>query len=250
MKQFFKFLGLFYTVFLLSNCSSLPEPLSEQNLQNKYSETANWLILESKTETPTTGIIFYPGGLVDPHAYLDWLDKLISSNQKLLIVTVRMPANLAVLNAEGGIKVINNYPNISRWIIAGHSLGGTMAAQLISNHENDLYGLILLASYPANDALKSWEGAVLSVHASNDGLSTASDIELHKTDLPTATTMNAITDFHLPLQRKTHYFKIMGGNHAQFGNYGVQKNDSVASISREEQQNQVIGVISHFIENL
>ena len=161
-----------------------------------------------------------------------------------------MPVNLAVLNAEGGMRVIEKYPEITNWVVAGHSLGGTMAAQLISKHVNDFRGLILLASYPANDALKNWNGAVLSVHASNDGLSTVSDIEGHKTDLPTAIVMNNITDFQSPLQGKTHYFEIEGGNHAQFGNYGIQKNDSVATITREEQQNRVIEVITNFIDNL
>jgi len=250
MNGLFKNIGLFLGVLFLSNCSSLAEPLAELNIGNKYSETADWLILESQTEAPTTGIIFYPGALVDPHAYLSWLDKLINSNKKLLIVTVKMPANLAVLNSQGGMKVIKNYPEITRWIVAGHSLGGTMAAQLISKHPDKFKGLIFLASYPANNTLKNWNGAILSIHASNDGLSTVSDIEKHKTDLSTATVMNSITDFHLPLQNKTHYFEIMGGNHAQFGSYGVQKNDFVATISKEDQQNQVIGIITHFIENL
>ena len=40
---------------------------------------------------------------------------------------------------------------------------------------------------------------------------------------------------------------ISGGNHAQFGNYGVQKGDGTASISADEQQAQTTLAISNMI---
>lgn len=40
---------------------------------------------------------------------------------------------------------------------------------------------------------------------------------------------------------------IPGGNHAQFGNYGVQKGDGTASISAEEQQVQTALAISNMV---
>lgn len=42
---------------------------------------------------------------------------------------------------------------------------------------------------------------------------------------------------------------IKGGNHAQFGDYGVQKGDGVASISRGEQQNQTVEAIYKMIRD-
>ena len=41
---------------------------------------------------------------------------------------------------------------------------------------------------------------------------------------------------------------IKGGNHANFGNYGHQKGDAKATISRKEQQNQTVKAINNFIE--
>jgi hypothetical protein len=98
--------------------------------------------------------------------------------------------------------------------------------------------------------LKTWNGAILSVHASKDGLSTVAKIEQYKAYLPTAKVMSSDNDFELPLQAKTHYYEIMGGNHAQFGNYGVQAGDSTATTSVSAQQAQLINVVQHFISKL
>ena len=91
---------------------------------------------------------------------------------------------------------------------------------------------------------------MLSVHASNDGLSTPADIEAHKAELPAEVIMTDMTTFSLPLQSKSHYYEIQGGNHAQFGNYGVQDKDSVATITRESQQNRLVTIIKNFISAL
>jgi len=238
-------------VLLLGACSYLPElTLNETNIQNKLSETSDRIVLESASGNATSALIFYPGGLVDPHVYLEWQDKLVTENQDLMIITVKMPANLAVLGINNGLKVMEDYPEINNWYVGGHSLGGTMGAELIAGSPDKFKALIFIASYPANDKLKNWDGAALSIHASNDGLSTPADIEAHKADLPAAFVMNDMTNFNLPLQSKTHYYEIQGGNHGQFGNYGVQDKDSVAFISRADQQTQLVTVINNFISAL
>ena len=47
---------------------------------------------------------------------------------------------------------------------------------------------------------------------------------------------------------KRNIVVIKGGNHANFGNYGHQKGDAKATISRKEQQNQTVKAINNFIE--
>ena len=250
MKALKKFFILFLSVFLVAGCSAISEPLDKQNLNNKFTETPDLLMLESNSTPATIGFLYYPGGLVDPHTYLQWQDKLVTQYPELKIITVKMPSNLAVFGIDKGKRILSGFPEITRWITGGHSLGGTMAAQLINDYPADYKALILIASYPASDILKNWNGAILSVHASKDGLSTVAKIEKYKIDLPTAYVMANDQDFQLPLQSKTHYFEIMGGNHGQFGNYGLQSGDSIATISAATQQTQLIRVIQHFISNL
>lgn len=236
---------------ILAACSAISEPLETQNIQNKLTETPDLITLESNNSVPATlGFVYYPGGLVDPHAYLQWQDKLVSLNPGLKIITVKMPSNLAVFGIEKGMTVVKANPAISTWITGGHSLGGTMAAELINKNLSTFKGLVFIASYPASDILKNWSAAVLSIHASKDGLSTSAKIEKYKADLPSATVMTGENDFTLPVQGRTHYYEIRGGNHAQFGNYGVQAGDSVASISVAAQQAQLIQVIQNFILKL
>jgi len=40
---------------------------------------------------------------------------------------------------------------------------------------------------------------------------------------------------------------ILGGNHAQFGNYGLQKGDGTATITRDEQQDLTVQKILDWI---
>ena len=42
------------------------------------------------------------------------------------------------------------------------------------------------------------------------------------------------------MPNNTEYVMIEGGNHSQFGYYGLQSGDNVAKITREEQQSIVI----------
>ena len=241
---------IFLLSLILAACSSISEPLQTQNLQNKLTETADFITLESASTTSTVGFVYYPGGLVDPHAYLQWQDKLVSLHPGLKIVTVKMPSNLAVFGIEKGMTVLKVNPAISTWLTGGHSLGGTMAAELINKNQTTFKGLVFIASYPASDILKNWTGAVLSVHASNDGLSTVAKIEKYKADLPAATVMTGLNNFTLPVSGRSHYYEIVGGNHAQFGNYGLQAGDSTATISAAVQQNELIQVINNFIDKL
>ena len=244
----------YYIIALISlifeACSSISEPLQIQNIQKKLTETADFISIESPNITSTIGFVFYPGGLVDPHAYLQWQDKLVTLHPGLKIVTVKMPSNLAVLGINKGMSILKDNPEITSWFTGGHSLGGTMAAELINKNQTAFKGLVFIASYPASDILKNWTGGVLSIHASNDGLSTIAKIEKYKADLPAPTVMSGENDFTLPVYGRTHYYEIVGGNHAQFGNYGLQAGDSTATISVTVQQNQLIQVINNFINNL
>jgi len=51
------------------------------------------------------------------------------------------------------------------------------------------------------------------------------------------------------LSPKTFYYQISGGNHAQFGDYGAQEGDGVATISVEEQHEQVSSAIIKFVRH-
>lgn len=96
-------------------------------------------------EGPSVGLIFYPGGKVEHTAYAPLLRAC--AERGILCALVRMPCNLAVFNANGADGVREQFPDLEHWYIAGHSLGGAMAANYAATHSEDYGGLILLAAY-------------------------------------------------------------------------------------------------------
>lgn len=186
--------------------------------------TEPWLSFLPTGDAQTTGLIYYPGGRVDPRSYAPMARAIAEAGYPVVIVP--MPLNLAVFGVDRAADVIAAYPQVERWAIGGHSLGGSMAASFIRNNPDEIEGLLLVASYPAgSDDLSGFTNlATHSVSATEDGLATPDEIEASRLMLPAATVW-------LPIQ---------GGNHAQFGYYGDQPGDGIATISREEQHRQTV----------
>ena len=185
--------------------------------------TGEWLVFQPNNSTPHIGFIIYPGGRVDYRSYAPEAHAIATNNY--LVIVVKMPFNLAVFDPNAAQKVIDSYPTITSWAVGGHSLGGTMAAQYASNAPQSLKGLVLWASYPAsgNDLSKT-QLNVLTIHGTLDGLVSFSQIDDSMKMLPN----DAIR------------VEIQGGNHAQFGWYGPQPSDNEATLTRKEQQREIV----------
>ena len=110
------------------------------------------------------------------------------------------------------------FPEIGRWYIGGHSLGGAMAASYATSHAGELDGLVLLAAYSTQNLSNSGL-AVLSVYGSEDGVLDMEKYEQYRSNLP-ADTVEVVID---------------GGCHAGFGRYGAQDGDGTPTISSNEQ---------------
>jgi pimeloyl-ACP methyl ester carboxylesterase len=182
-----------------------------------------WLIFSPRGEDPSTGLILYPGGRVDPRAYAPVVRDIAAAGY--LTVIVPMPLSFAIFDADRAADVIAAFPHIERWAVGGHSLGGAMAARFARQHPEDVDGLLLWAAYPAtSDDLSGSNVTTLSIYGTRDGLASLGEIEDSKRLLPAS----------------THFVAISGGNHAQFGSYGPQGGDNTATISRSAQQRQIV----------
>ncbi len=169
-------------------------------------------------------VLFYPGGKVDPNAYSPILEGICDDG--IPVIVAKMPLNLAILDGNMASRIVRDYPNVRHWFLAGHSLGGVMASSWSSKHTDIVNGVILLASYTT----KSLSMPVLSVYGSNDGV-----LNLQK--------------YHkgMELISNLEEHVIEGGNHCQFGDYGFQKGDNEATISRQEQTSVTVDLIAAFI---
>lgn len=174
------------------------------------------------------GFIFYPGGQVEYTAYAPLLHEL--AERGIECILIKMPFNLAVLDSNAADGVIEQYPDIRYWYIGGHSLGGSMAASYIDKNRDSFDGLILLAAYSTVNLNES-NLKVLSIYGSEDAVLNMKKYKANRGNLPEST-VEVI---------------IEGGNHAQFGDYGVQKGDGVALISQGSQLLQTVEAIEVFM---
>ena len=194
------------------------------SVQAELDGNVTWFV----PENPTAGLIFYPGGKVEYTAYAPLLRACAENG--ILCALVRMPSNLAVLDANAADGLRQEHPEITTWYIAGHSLGGAMAANYAAAHAEDFDGLILLAAYSTKD-LTGTPLRVLSVYGSEDGVLDRESYEKNCANLPADTT-EVVLD---------------GGCHAQFGSYGPQDGDGIPTISGEEQVRQTVEAIAAFV---
>lgn len=181
------------------------------------------------TDTIDCGVVFYPGGKVEHSAYAMLCNSL--ANENIIVVVVKMPLNLAMLNMNAGNDIIEKYSNIDTWYLMGHSLGGVFGTYHLQNNPELYTGMIYLASYPATD-ISSLSIPTLSIIGTLDTVVDRAGYNDGKK--------------YLSLDSTT-YYEIAGGNHGQFGEYGFQDGDTVATISTKEQIAQTQLQISEFI---
>ncbi len=192
-----------------------------------------WVVFHPAEDLrPETGFLFYPGGKVDYRAYAPVL-RLIAG-EGYFVVLIPVPLNLALLDVNAGARVQSKYPEIETWFVGGHSLGG-VAASMFARGRESISGLVLWAAAPGDDSLRGEEIPVLSVYGMRDGL------------FPEA----RVTESRGLLPEDTLFVGIGGGNHSQFGSYGLQSGDNPAGLPPEEQWALVVdATVKFFIEVL
>lgn len=168
----------------------------------------------------STALVIYPGGKVPAAAYGPAAQAIAAAGY--LVIITPMPFNLAVFGIAAADAAIAAHPEVTTWALAGHSLGGSMAAQYASDHGAQVSGLAFWASYPATD-LSATAVEVVSVYGTLDAGAARMSGDEARTQLPGDAVFVAID----------------GGNHEQMGWYTGQPNDPPATISRADQQERV-----------
>jgi hypothetical protein len=246
-SHLFSFFRLSPFAFFLVSCSYLPEKQELPSVITVYDYREYIEINPTSNHYAKTGLVFYPGGLVDPRAYIEPLTQFALSGKGHKVVIVKMPANLAVLDGNQGAWIFNDFPGVRQWVIAGHSLGGVMACGTVEKYPDFFKGIILMAAYPQSSTnLSEWNGAVLSLRGQFDGLVDSLTIASGQELLPTpfwVTGPSQIPDDQKPM---TVYYTIPGGNHAMFGKCGEQKGDGAATRSRVELTSDITLMILRF----
>lgn len=177
-------------------------------------------------------LIFYPGANVETEAYAPLLLQIAEGGTDC--IAVRMPLHFAILDRNAANRIRSRY-SYEKWLIGGHSLGGAAASMNVLEQaekgEEPYSGILFFASYPGK-SMKALKLPALSVYGTRDMDPDA--IKSHEKNLPAGAKI----------------VEIPGGNHAQFGDYGIQKGDREANISEEGQQKAAADAAVRFCRSL
>ena len=172
----------------------------------------------------TRGLVFYPGANVEFTAYAPLMHALAADGWQ--VVLVKMPLNHAFMNISAADQAMKAAPQVERWFVGGHSLGGAMSAMYADDHADQLQGLVLMAAFSTKD-LTDTDLDVYCIHGTEDGVLNRDSHEKYQSNVASLVSE----------------LEIAGGNHALFGSYGFQKGDNAAKITSEEQIAQTVAFL-------
>ena len=177
------------------------------------------------TSPSATGLLFFAGAMVDPAAYAPLARNIATAGFPVMLVD--LPRRGLFGGADGPEVFMRARagaaarPGVTRWVVAGHSRGGVVAAQIVRDGFPGLAGAVLIGtSHPRDFSLASSAIPITQVYGTRDTVADADKVERSRANLPASVRIVAID----------------GGNHSQFGYYGFQPGDWPATITREAQQ--------------
>jgi pimeloyl-ACP methyl ester carboxylesterase len=193
-------------------------------VQVAYGDGA-WQFLPRRRPSRPAGLVFFPGGLVEPAAYAPLARAAAEGG--FPAVLVELPRRGAFGGADDprvfqrARAAMSAMPSVTAWVAAGHSRGGAVAARFAQGPQARLGGLVLIGtSHPRDFSLAQLSVPVVKVLGSRDCVAEVEKSEAHRSLLPA----------------ETRWIVIDGANHSQFGSYGFQPGDCFASIDRPRQR--------------
>ncbi|MGB7982568.1 MAG: alpha/beta family hydrolase [Candidatus Nanopelagicales bacterium] len=228
-------LGWVAMIFWLTPFTAQEPALSAMtsDAQVAVTESATRIVMTPAADPSATSVFFQPGARVEARAYAGVLRPIAEAGYR--VVLVKQPLGIAFLALGTFGSVQDAYPEATGWVLAGHSLGGTVAAIQADDNDQDeaaaVRGLLFHASFPASDLSESLTAQVLSVSGTRDGLATPADVEASRPNLPADARFEAID----------------GAVHAFFGDYGPQPGDGQPGISHDQARAQISRASVEFV---
>jgi len=213
----------------------------ESDSKITIAETDQFITFRPNASSQPVGLIFFPGGMVQPEAYAPLLRTIAEQGYNVFIV--KLPFGSAPLQSqetyvmEQALEIIDINASVQYWVVGGHSRGAAIASRFAVLHGGSFDGLLLIGtSHPKEAAfnLSNSNLAVTKIYAANDGLASPPEVEVNAIYLP----------------ETTHWVFIDGGNHSQFGYFGTLLGDNAATISRAQQQELTVAAILAALKNV
>jgi len=183
------------------------------------------------------GLVFFPGSLVAPKAYVPFLRSVAEAGHPAVLVKLPLRGySTEAAYAEGAYRARKILESGS-WMIGGHSKGGFYAAEYAGRNPDagGARGLILVGTtHPRDRDLSQLAIPVTKILATRDGIAPSERARRNAARLPPGTA----------------WVLIRGGNHSQFGHCGFLFGDRFATISRDQQQGELVAAVVAALRDL
>lgn len=212
--------------------------------------------------TTKLGVLFYGGALVDPRSYSP-IAKVLSEDFGLYVSIPIFDRDLAFdgCGSERIELARLAFPNVEKWIVAGHSYGVIAASR-------DAWDAITTSSNTtSNEDEDDGSGEVAGIVAIGGTIrgTDCGENNFTQSSLPAASVLGTldglIPEDTIEPKRKAYmsqehsfFMTITGGNHGQFGSYDDSERKTIlgqidgnSTIPEEVQQDLTIGAILHVV---
>jgi pimeloyl-ACP methyl ester carboxylesterase len=225
--------GLWFTAWLLWNARAIgvdPALLASGDAV-RVTDSGDVLRFVPRADQGRTGLVFLPGGAVDPIAYVPLLHAVAREGHPVALV--RLPWRAAPTPGSQAevwerIARVQAADPDRHWILAGHSRGAALGARFAGMHPEAFAGLVLIGTtHPKRGSLAGLPMPVTKIYGTRDCVADSA-----------ATLANAGL-----LPPSTRWVRLDGANHRQFGRYGGQLGDCRATMSHDAQQAATLGVL-------
>jgi pimeloyl-ACP methyl ester carboxylesterase len=231
--------GVLFTVWILWSMQAhgVPANVRVSSVTVTVTDRGAWTsFMPQGTAADRKALVFLPGGGVDPDAYLPFVRAVADAGWPSALV--HLPWRTAFTDASQ-IEVWRRVNDVrASWgsarpiVLGGHSRGGMFTVLFASRYPEDLAGLLLIGTtHPRDHDLSSLRIPILKVSGTRDCVADLKDSKANAAKLPP----------------QAVWTTIIGANHAQFGYYGSQLGDCRATISREDQQRQLVEEVLRWI---
>ncbi|HVG06938.1 MAG TPA: alpha/beta hydrolase [Thermoanaerobaculia bacterium] len=176
------------------------------------------------------GLVFFPGSLVAPKAYVPFLRSVAEAGHPTVLVKLPLRGYSTEAAYTEGAYRARKVLESGSWMVGGHSKGGFYAAEYAGRNPEagGARGLILVGTtHPRDRDLSGLAIPVTKILATQDWLASPERAKENAARLPPG----------------TRWVLIRGGNHSQFGYYGFQFGDRFAAISRDQQQRELVAAV-------
>ncbi len=171
------------------------------------------------------GFIIFSGAKTDEKAYA-YIAKLLHEKGYTVVIPKQL-FHMSLFGTKHGLEIMASNPDVRKWILIGHSLGGMPVARIAATKPKRLFGVAFLATYASVD-LSALNIGAIRITADHDGIMNNDFMQRYDGNLP----------------RNASNIMLEGANHQGFAAYhSTSGRDGEASLSWQEQNEQTVRLI-------